>query len=247
MRILAGFCFSILLAVASVAQPAEKIPSGNGGTGRFAAETALAAKTLEAHGGEKLRKMRSLVIRGSVDVTAATTAQTIPATFITIFSGDKYRIEINNPFQPVQQIYDGTRTSASIRGGFTLPPINRLGFPMLPRLGETGFVITSLPDEKKKKTGFRLTSPEGYFTDFYIDAKTGQIRGYDSTYAISGRTVTTSVEIDKMRVVDGVVVPEKYVQRFDMGQITIFAEFKAKEILVNSPIDDSVFAIDGPQ
>lgn len=247
MRVFIGFFILLLTTVSAAAQSAEKQRSGNDGTGRFEAENVLARQTLDAHGGEKLKKMSSLVIKGAVEVTAATTAQAIPATFVTIFSGDKYRIEINNPFQPVQQTYDGTRTSASIRGGFTLPPINRLGFPLLPRVGDTGFVITSLPAEKKKKAGFRMTSPEGYFTDFYIDAKTGQIKGYDSTYMIDGRTITTSVEIDKMRIVEGVVVPEKYVQRFDMGQITIFAEFKAKEILVNSPIDDSVFAIADPR
>ena len=86
-----------------------------------------------------------------------------------------------------------------------------------------------------------MTSPEGYLTDFYIDEKTGQVKGYDSTYTISGRTVTTSVEIDKYQLVDGILIPEKYVQRFDTEQMTIYATFKAKEILVNTPVADDVF------
>jgi hypothetical protein len=59
---------------------------------------------------------------------------------------------------------------------------------------------------------------------------------------MNGRIVTTSVEVDKLRVVDGITIPEKYAQRFNTEQITIYADFKAKEILVNSAVDDEVFA-----
>lgn len=203
----------------------------------------MAKLALEAHGGEKLRTMKSLIMRGSVDVTTSAFNQAIPATFVIIFAKEKYRFEIANPFQPIKQIFDGVNTSTTIRGGMTLPPVNRLGFPVLPRIGETGFVITPLPEAKKKKHGFRMTSPEGFYTDFYLDEKTKQIKGYDSSYDINGRMVTTSVEIDKLRVVDGVLVPERYVQRFDTEQITIYANFKAKEILVNSEVADDVFSM----
>ncbi len=213
------------------------------GPAEFQAEKKLAQLTLEAHGGAKLKAMRSLVISGSVDVTTSAFNQAIAATFITIFSGDKYRLEINNPFQPIKQIYDGTQTMSSIRGGFTLPPINRLGLPLLPRIGETGFVVTPLPEKNKGKRGFRITSPEGYFTDYFIDEKTNQIKAYDSVYEINGRTVSTSVEVDKYRVVDGVVIPEKYAQRFDLDRLTAYAAFRAKEIQINSAVDDAVFAI----
>lgn len=205
---------------------------------------ALARLALDAHGGEKFRTMRTLIIRGSVDVTTSAVAQAFAASFITIFSGEKYRIEINNPFQPIKQIFDGVNTSSTIRGGLTLPPINRLGLPLLARLGENGFVVTPLLDGRKNKPGFRLTSPEGYFTDFHINDKTRQVTGYDSTYSINGRMFTTSVEIDKLRLVDGILLPEKYAQRFDTEQITIYADFKAREILVNSPVDDDVFLIE---
>src|SRR5687768_3008755 len=209
---------------------------------RFEAEMALAKLALEAHGGEKLKAMKSLVVRGSVDVTTSAFNQAIPATFVVIFAKEKYRFEIANPFQPIKEVFDGVNKSTTIRGGMSLPPVNRLGFPVLPMVGSPGFVITSLPDGKKKRKGFRMTSPEGYYTDFYLDEKTNQIKGYDSQYDINGRIVTTSVEVDKLRVVDGIFVPERYSQRFDTEQITIYADFKAKEILVNSAVADEVFS-----
>lgn len=228
----------LLAAISMSAQKISAVPVEKD----FAAENALARKAIAAHGGEKLTSMKSLVVRGSVDVTTSAIAQAFPAAFVTIFAGEKYRLEIANPFQPLKQVYDGTKTSSSIRGGFTLPPINRLGFPLLQQVGKQGFVITSLPDAKKKVKGFRMTSPEGFYTDFYLDEKSDQIKGYDSTYTMDGRTVSTSVEIDKCRLVDGILVPEKYAQRFDMEQMTVYATFKAKEILVNSAIEDGVFS-----
>ena len=118
---------------------------------KFEAEIALAKLALNAHGGEKLRAMKSLIVRGSVDVTTSAFNQAIPATFVVIFAKEKYRFEILNPFQPIKQVFDGVNTSTTIRGGMTLPPINRLGLPVLPMIGETGFIITPLPSEKKKK------------------------------------------------------------------------------------------------
>ena len=232
--------FSIVFAcfVSAVSQAPRSVVSAP----KFEAEIALAKLALNAHGGEKLRAMKSLIVRGSVDVTTSAFNQAIPATFVVIFAKEKYRFEILNPFQPIKQVFDGVNTSTTIRGGMTLPPINRLGLPVLPMIGETGFIITPLPNDKKKKMGFRMTSPEGYYTDFYLDEKTKQIKGYDSSYDINGRKVTTSVEVDKMRAVEGVLVPERYVQRFDTEQVTVYANFKAKEILVNTDIADDVFS-----
>ncbi|MEO8072799.1 MAG: hypothetical protein ABI686_06095 [Acidobacteriota bacterium] len=202
----------------------------------------LAKATVAAHGGDNLKKMKTLDVRGTVDVTASTFPQAIPATFATIFSGDKYRLEITNPFQPLKQIYDGQQTYSSING-FNLPPFNRVGFPVLQKIDDKEFVVSALPEKLKKKKGFRVTSPEGYYTDFFVDDKTGQIKGYESSYNFNDREVTTSVEIDKFRTVEGVVIPEKYSQRFDLGQLIFYANFKAKDILVNSPVADSIFQI----
>ena len=202
----------------------------------------LAKATVAAHGGDNFKKMKTLDVRGTVDVTVSTFPQAIPATFATIFSGDKYRLEINNPLQPLKQIYDGQQTYSSING-FNLPPINRVGFPVLQRIDEKEFVVSALPEKLKKKKGFRVTTPEGYYTDFLIDDKTGQIKGYESSYNFNDREVTTSVEIDKFRTVEGVFIPEKYSQRIDLGQLIIYANFKAKDISVNSPVADSIFQI----
>jgi hypothetical protein len=207
----------------------------------FAAEIELAKLAVAAHGGDKLKNLKSLVIKGAVDVTTSAFAQAIPASFVTIFAGEKYRIEIANPIQPFKQTYDGTQTSSTLRGGISLPPINRLGLPLLQQFGKQGFVITALPEAKKKRKGFRMTSPDGYYTDFYLDEKTNQIKGYDASYDMNGRAVSTSVEIDKYRDVEGVLIPEKYAQRFDMEQITVYASFKAKDITINTEVPDGVF------
>jgi hypothetical protein len=107
---------------------------------------------------------------------------------------------------------------------------------------QQGYIVAALPDKSKKRTGFRITSPEGYFTDFFVDEKNGEVKEYEAAYDFNGRNVTTSVEIKKLRDVDGVKVPEKYYQRFELGFATIYADFKAKDILVNSEVADDVFA-----
>ena len=104
--------------------------------------------------------------------------------------------------------------------------------------------LSGVSEKSGKKYGFRITAPEGFYTDFFIDEKTGLIKSYESEYEMRGRTITTSVEINKVRDVDGVKVPERYAQRFETGQLTIYADFKAKEILVNSVVADKIFSID---
>ena len=204
----------------------------------------IAKAAVAAHGGEKLKQMKSLVMRGSVDFNVFN--QTTPATFYAVISGDKYSFEINNPFQPLKQIFDGQHTYSTMRG-FSLPPITSLGFPLLPKVGETGYTITPAGDKKTKKKGFRVTTPDGFYTDFFVDEKTGQIKGYESSYEVNGKKVTTSVEIDEFQTVDGIILPKKYSQRFDLGQMTAYASFKIKEVLVNSTIADDVFAIPGEE
>ncbi|HVE57765.1 MAG TPA: hypothetical protein VNB22_13115 [Pyrinomonadaceae bacterium] len=201
----------------------------------------LAKAALTAQGGDKFKNMKTLIVRGTADISGSPT-QTFPSAFAMIFSGDKYRYEITNPFQPFKQIYDGEQTVSSIPN-FTLPPINRLGLPLLQKLDEKGYTVSALPEKSKKKTGFRITSPEGYYTDFFVDEKTGQIKGYEASYTFNERNVTTSVEIDKIREVDGVKIPEKYAQRFELGFATIYADFKAKDILINTEVASDVFSM----
>ena len=201
----------------------------------------LAQAALKAHGGDKFKNMKTLVVRGTADVSGSPTT-TFPATFAMILSGEKYRLEISNPFQPFKQVFDGQQTQSSINN-FTLPPINRLGLPLLQKIETADYTVSALSGKNAKKKGFRITSPEGFYTDFFTDEKTNQIKSYESSYDTYGRNVTTSVEIDKLRDVNGVLIPEKYAQRFDLGQLTIYSSFKAKEILVDSEVADDIFII----
>ncbi len=201
----------------------------------------LAKAALAAHGGDKFKNMKTLIVSGTADVSGSP-SMTFPAPFIMTYSGDKYRLEISTPFVQFKQIFDGKETLSSARE-VSLPPINRLGLPLLPKIGEQDFIVSALPETKKKKTGFRITSPEGFYTDFFIDEKTGQVKGYEASYEVNSRTITTAVEIDKLREVEGVKVPERYAQRFETQGLTIYANFKAKEILVNSTVADDVFSM----
>lgn len=227
--------FALSFASLTVAQTSKTVPASS------SEPQVIANAAFEAHGGEKLRKIKTLVVRGSVDVTSSAFQQAFAGGFSTVISGSKYILDIRTPFQSLRQVHDGTNTVSSLPG-ITLPPVTSLGFPLLPRFGETGYVVSALPEAKVKKRGFRMTAPDGFYTDFYIDEKTNLIKGYESAYEVSGRNFTTAIEVDKNRVVDGVTIPEKYSQRFDLGGLTAYSSFKAKEILVNSPIDDAVFA-----
>lgn len=199
----------------------------------------IARATLTAHGGDKLKKLTSIVMKGSVEVNAF--GQSLPGAFSTAISGDKYFFEIVSPAQNLKQVYNGRETFSSING-FSLPPVTSLGFPLLPRIGDAGYVIAAL-DAKKKQRGFRITTPEGYYTDFIIDEKTSQIKGYESAYDVGGRVVTTSVEVKAFEIVDGITVPKNYSQRFDLGAMTAYASFKTKTIQINTPIEDAAFSL----
>ena len=205
-----------------------------------APESILAKLAFEAHGGEKLRAIKTLVVRGSVDTTTTAFTQAFPGAFSMVIAGEKYVLDLQS-IQPFKQSFDGTNTYCSIRG-ITLPPITSLGLPLLQKLGTNGYLVNSLPAGTKKKRGFRVTAPGGAYTDFFTDEKTNQVSGYESSFEVNGNVITTSAVVDKYRAVDGVLLPEKYAQRFDLGQFTAYANFKAKEIVVNREIDDSVFA-----
>ena len=203
----------------------------------------LAQKAFEAHGGKKLKEMSSLLVTGSVDITVSSFQQAIPATFSTAYQGEKYVLDVISGFAGFRQSFDGQTTVTVPDRGFALPPINRIGVELLKRLGEEGFDVSG----SGQKNGFRITSPEGYYTDFYPDKKTSLIRSYESAYVVGGRTVTTLVEIKKYEVRDGLSIPAKYDQRFEMGGMTVYASFKAKEILINTELAQDIFATGATQ
>src|SRR5436305_6956175 len=124
------FILLLMFAIAGSAQdktPPASAPAAS--TVKATRATELANAALAAHGGDKLKRLRSLVMRGSVDVNVS--GQVMPATFTIVISGERYVLEINNPFTPLKQVYDGRLTYSSMRG-FSLPPITSLGFPLLP-------------------------------------------------------------------------------------------------------------------
>lgn len=221
-----------VVAIFSAVAIAQKTPEVKARDFNEAAKAAYLA-----HGGDKLKAIKTLVIKGSVDVSVQNNV--LPGGFSTVISGDKYMLDIQTAFQSIKQTYDGDHTISSLPG-MTLPPVTTLGFPLLIKYGDKGYAVSALPDGKKGY-GFRLTAPDGFYTDFWVDEKTNLIKKYESAYEMNGRTFTTSIEVDKLRVAEGITVPEKYSQRFDLGQITAYANFKAKDILFNSPIDDAVF------
>lgn len=240
MRSVSIVALLLIVCVSISAQPAVNAKDPKPGAANLEAES-LAKAAFEAHGGDKLKKLKTLVIRGSVNVTSSAFPQAIAGGFSTVISGVKYILDIQTPFQSLKQVFDGEYTKSSLPG-ITLPPVTSLGFPMLPHLGENGYAVTPLSDAKKKGKGFRITAPDGFFSDFLIDENTKLIKAYESSYEFNGRTFTTSVEVDKNSIVDGLTIPERYSQRFDLGGLTAYSSFKAKEILVNSPIDDAVFS-----
>lgn len=240
VAVLALSLFSVdLFGQKETLKPSAVVEKAAAATSANDVAKATADAALAAHGGDKLRQMKSFVVRGSVEIVGSPTT-IIPATFAISIAGDKYLFELNNPFQPLKQIYDGKQTYST---GYELPPVTSLGFPLLAKIGDAAHPITPLGAKIKKK-GFRITTPDGFYTDFFVDEKTGKIKGYESSYDVNGRLVTTSVEIDQFETVENVIVPKKYSQRFDLGpNMTAYANFNTKVILVNSPVPDDAFAM----
>ena len=237
-KIIWSLVFIAFSALPGFSQAGQKPATSEKTTARATPEE-IAKAAVAAHGGDKFKQMKSLLVAGSVDVAGSPT-YVIPATFRFVTVGDKYMFELNNPISPLKQVYDGKQTYSS---GYQLPPMTSLGFPLLARVGDKDYSVSALPDTKKKKRGFRVTTPDGFYTDFLVDEKTGQIKGYESSYDINGQIATTSVAIDEFQTVEGVIVPKKYSQRFDLGQMTAYANFNTKQILVNSAIGDDVFTM----
>ncbi len=198
---------------------------------------ALADRSLEAHGGKKLREMSSLLVSGKVDITVSSFQQAIPASFSTALAGERYLLEINSDVAAFRQAFDGENTYTSPQRGFSIPPLNRMGIALLQKIGTEGYEVSEAP----KKDGFRITTPEGYYTDFYLTRKTGLIKSYESAYSVAGRTVSTLVEVKKYEITEGLSIPSRYDQRFEMGSLTVYAAFKADKVLVNTDLPDEMF------
>src|SRR5262245_53761358 len=91
----------------------------------------LAKAAFTAQGGEKLRKVQSMVLRGSVELFAPNSTQSIPGGFVIATAGEKVRIEIDaRPAVSFKQIFDGERSYSSLPG-VELPPASKFGLSVL--------------------------------------------------------------------------------------------------------------------
>lgn len=198
----------------------------------------LARAALAAQGGEKYKAIKNIILRGSVDLYAPNSTQSIPGGFLTVIAGDKLRSEVDaRPAISFKQIYDGQQSYSSLPG-VDLPPLTKLGMGLLLKHDQAGHTVSAIPD-KKKLRGFRITDSEGHATDFYVDATTGRLMSYTIPYA--GYNFAT--EIKKFKEVEGVLIPVSFTQRLEMPQGAFFADYTVKDIKLNSAMGDDVFAI----
>ena len=197
----------------------------------------LAHAALAALGGPNYLNLKSLVLTGTADLYAPTSTQSVPSKFVIVESAGRYRIEIQSPLFTFRQIANGEESYTSIQG-INLPNPNRFGLAVLRNVNTKGFAISALPD-KKKLRAFRITSPNGDATDYFIDPQNGWIMSFESTF--EGHHF--GVDNKTYKLVDGILVPYSFSQRFAGPQGEFIGEFKVKEVKVNQPIDDDVFQI----
>ena len=198
----------------------------------------LARAALAAQGGEKFKSLKSMVLRGSVDLYPPNSTQSIPGGFVWVVAGDKIRLEIDaRPAVSFKQIFDGQRSYSSIPG-VELPPASKFGLPLLAKFDQAGYTVSAIPD-KKKQRGFRIADADGNVTDFYIDTTTARVM----TFLIPYNGYTFGTENKKLKEIDGVLIPFNFTQRLEMPQGAFFAEYRVKDVKLNQALGDDVFAM----
>jgi hypothetical protein len=200
--------------------------------------TELAAAALAAQGGDKFKNLKSMMLYGSANLYAPNSSQSIPGRFVIVTVGDKVRIDIDaSPIFKFKQVYDGQQSYSSMPN-VTMPPASKFGLPVLAKYDQPGYTVSALANEKKLR-GFRIVDSEGNTTDFYIDPATARVTKYLTPY--NGYMFGT--ENSKFAEIEGVLVPMNFTQRLEMPQGAFFAEYKVKEVKLNTPIGDDVFVL----
>ncbi len=246
IRLLTLFAFGLVLLCFGSGLGQE--PSGpNAPTSGSVAAVAITASTspaelariaFNAQGAEKFRQVTSMVLRGSVDLYAPNSTQSIPGGFVIATAGDKIRLEVDaRPAVSFKQIYDGEQSYSSLPG-IELPPASKFGLNVLRKFDQPGYRISAVPDRKKQR-GFRITDPEGNATEFYLEASTGRV----TTFLIGYQGYTFGTEHKKFKEVEGVLVPTSFTQRLEMPQGAFFADYNVKDVKLNQPLADDVFAL----
>lgn len=234
----------MLSSLAVYAQDSAKPSSGNGTAKSVVAITAttppseLARLAVEAHGGAKLKAVQNMILRGSVDLYAPNSTQSIPGGFIIVTAGEKLRMEVDaRPAISFKQIFDGQRSYSSMPG-VELPPASKFGMAALTKFNQPGYSVTAIPD-KKKLRGFRIADSDGNVTDFYIDPTNGRVMSFLIPYG----DYTFGTEHKKFKEVEGVLIPSSFSQRLEMPAGAFFADYSVKEIKLNQQFGDDVFLI----
>lgn len=200
----------------------------------------LAKAALKVHGGEKLKNVKTLILRGSVEATPPGFPQTLPGTFVIVQADEKSRLQINLSVFGFIQVSDGQTTSSTLTQ-IDLPPLTRYGLLMLGKIQEKGYAVSE--SEKKTPFAFSLTSPDGDVVDYTLDSKTGRVKSCFITTNTDQNQITTALEYTKFREVNETLMPEEFFQRIDLGDATAYVKYKAKDILVNTKVDDDVFVL----
>ena len=198
----------------------------------------LAKAAFLAQGGEKFRTVQNMMLRGSVQLYPPNSPQSIPGAFSIETAGDKLRMEIDaRPIIVFKQIFDGQQSYSSMPG-VEVPPLSKFGLSVLSRYDQPGYKVSNIPN-KKALRGFRVADPDGYTTDFYIDASNGRVMEFFLNY--NGFTFGTANS--KFKEVDGVLIPFSFSQRFEMPQGAFFAEYSVKEVKLNQTLGEDAFVI----
>ena len=198
----------------------------------------LAKAAFTAQGGEKFRAVQNVMLRGSASLYAPNSSQSIPGSFSLITANDKLRVEIDaRPVFVFKQVYDGQQSYSSMPG-VELPPLSKFGMSVLSKFDQPGYKVSAIPN-KKKLRGFRISDPEGYTTDFYIDATNGRVMEFSLTY----NNYTFGTANDKFKEFEGILIATNFSQRFEMAQGAFFAEYNVKEVKLNQALGEDVFAI----
>lgn len=237
----------LCLSVAGAAQTEAPTKGGTATATNGSAPAAITATTtpvdlaraaLAAQGGEKFKNLTSMVLIGSVELYAPNSTQSIPGKFVMVTAGDKMRIDIDaRPAVSFKQIYNGQQSYSSMPG-VSLPPASKFGPAVLAKFDQPGYTVSALPD-KKKQRGFRIVDADGNTTDFYIDPATGRV----ATFLIPYNGYTFGTENKKMKEFEGILIPYNFTQRLEMPQGAFFAEYSVKDVKLNQPLGDDVFAI----
>ena len=217
-------------------------PAGNGAAQpAITATTApadLARAALAAQGGDKFKAIQNMVLRGSVELYAPNSTQSIPGAFVIATAGEKVRIEIDaRPAISFKQIFDGERSYSSLPN-VELPPLSKFGISVLSKFDQPGYTVSAIPD-KKKNRGFRISDADGNSTDFYVDTATGRVVSFLIPY--NGYMFGT--EHKKFKEIEGVLIPTNFTQRLEMPQGAFFADYNVKDIKLNQNLGDDAFAI----